>query len=142
MDLRSRVSLISFDKLLVDFSEIKPVMIPLPAVFGEAVTETVVATIAAKSLPGDIPEEEMETTSTSYRLVARRDVDRATVNTFLQVLFSQRIALARESQLAWQMKGSRTKEPHSQNCQIIAAHSITTIESSRHSWISMGTGFG
>jgi TRAP-type uncharacterized transport system substrate-binding protein len=85
--------------------EIKPVMIPLPAVFGESLPEMGVATIAAKSLPGDIPEEETETISTSYRLVARRDVDRATVNTFLQVLFSQRIALARESQLAWQMKG-------------------------------------
>ena len=85
--------------------DIKPLVIPLPALPGEAVPETVSATIAAKSIPGDLPEEEMETTSTSYRLVARRDVDRATVNTFLQVLFSQRIALARESQLAWQMKG-------------------------------------
>ena len=85
--------------------DIKPLVIPLPALPGEAVPETVSATIAAKSIPGDLPEEEMETTSTSYRLVAHRDVDRATVNTFLQVLFSQRIALARASQLAWQMKG-------------------------------------
>jgi TRAP-type uncharacterized transport system substrate-binding protein len=63
------------------------------------------ATIAARSLPGGVPDEAIETASTSYLLVVRRDLDRSTVNTLLQELFSTRPSLARTSPLAWEIKG-------------------------------------
>ncbi len=92
-------------QLVRELAALKPVIVPLgsaeltqlqPGIASEA--------IAAKSLPGGLPEEEVQTISTSYLLVAGRDVDRTTVNAFLQMLFSRRPALAREHAIAWQIK--------------------------------------
>ncbi|MET0866686.1 MAG: TAXI family TRAP transporter solute-binding subunit, partial [Pseudorhodoplanes sp.] len=93
-------------RLVKDLADLKPVIVPLPAAdIPQSMPGVGSATIAAKSLPGGIPEEEAQTVATSILLVARRDVDRATVNTFLHSLFSRRPTLARDSELAWQMKG-------------------------------------
>ncbi len=93
-------------RLVRELADLKPTIVALPAAeISQSMAGIGSATIAAKSLPGDIPDEEIQTLSTSHVLVARRDVDRATVNTLLQTLFSRRPALARDSELAWQMKG-------------------------------------
>lgn len=93
-------------RLVAQLGDLKPALLPLPSSdLAQAVPGLGSTTIAARSLPGGLPPEEVQTASTSVLLVARRDVDRATVNTFLEALFSHRAVLARDSEVAWQMKG-------------------------------------
>ena len=79
-----------------------PVTVPTPGGKAPLVSEI---TLRARSLGPNLPEEDVQTASLSWRLVAHRDVERATVAAFLQSMFSNRIALAKISDLAWLIKG-------------------------------------
>src|SRR5690349_17609765 len=61
-------------------------------------------TVPARAF-GVRPPEELQTAALSWRLVARKDVGRATVAALLQTLFVNRLDLARVSVLAWSIKG-------------------------------------
>jgi hypothetical protein len=93
-------------RLTAALSDLRPVVLPINAagiaaempVFGQT-------TIAARSLAAGIPAEDVQVTSVSWRLVARKDVERATVSELLQALFAHRLELTRATELAWQIKG-------------------------------------
>jgi hypothetical protein len=83
-------------------SSVLPVTVPTPGGKAPLVSEI---TLRARSLGPNLPEEDVQTAALSWRLVAHKDVERVTVAAFLQSMFSNRIALAKISDLAWPMKG-------------------------------------
>ena len=62
-------------------------------------------TLPANSLSGSLRSEEVETAALSWRLVARADVERATVAALLHAVYSKRLELASASHLAWSIRG-------------------------------------
>lgn len=92
--------------ILKALTELKPTLVSVNTTsLAEEMPLLGPVTVAAHSLTNGLPEQEIQTPSVSWRLVAGKDVDRATVSSFLQTLFSNRIALAQSSSLAWPIRG-------------------------------------
>jgi len=92
--------------LVALLSDLRPSISPLrPAALGFDAPLLSESSLPAHSLANSLPPEDIQTASLSWRLVARRDLERTTVAALLQLLFSRRVELAKSSPLAWLIKG-------------------------------------
>ena len=91
---------------LSQLSDLKPELLSLNMSSLEAVLPQLERfPIPAHALFKNLPAEDTNTLAISWRLVARKEAERAAVAALLQSLFANRLQLAQENALAWQIKG-------------------------------------